>query len=140
MFAIKTPDKCNSLQLGHLAMGAVGYLSVETAKPGRNAGCSARWKAPAPLDHGYRRWRILWESGRFVADCAIGRMVVTPKRMKVSDEKKREMIKKRLTMTEYDWFMQLIPMHSDVNHPASNALKAGSNGKDWFHSDVSALR
>ena len=41
-------------------MGAVGYLSVETAKPGRNSGCSARWKAPAPLDHGYRRWRILW--------------------------------------------------------------------------------
>ena len=29
----------------HLAMSAIGYLSVETAKPSRGAGCSARWKA-----------------------------------------------------------------------------------------------
>ena len=37
--------ECGDVPFLHLAMSAVGYLSVETAKPDRDVGCSARWKA-----------------------------------------------------------------------------------------------
>ena len=37
--------ECGDVPSLHLAMSAGGYLSVETAKPDRDVGCSARWKA-----------------------------------------------------------------------------------------------
>ena len=37
--------ECGNVPFLHLAMKAGGYLSVETAKPDRDVGCSARWKA-----------------------------------------------------------------------------------------------
>ena len=37
--------ECGDVPSLHLAMSAVGYLSVETAKPDQDVGCSARWKA-----------------------------------------------------------------------------------------------